>query len=53
MRNRLKAFCIFFSLILSSLVHAQVLSPGGIAFIGFQGDAQMAFALVNTEIIPP
>ena len=53
MKNRLKAFCIFFSLILSSLVHAQVLSPGGIAFIGFQGDAQMAFALVNTEVIPP
>ena len=50
---RMRNLLLFLLIALSSFSEAQSLSPGGIAFIGFQGDSPMAIAFVNTEVIEP
>ncbi len=53
MKNRITTLIVFYCFMLGVSMKAQTLSPGAVAFIGYQGDAQMAFALVTTEVLPP
>jgi hypothetical protein len=53
MKNRFLLIIGFILLGIKTSLHAQVLSAGAVAFIGYQGDAPMAFSLVTTDTIPP
>lgn len=53
MTRILRLLLILLLFICSAEAQAQSLSPGAVAFIGYQGDSPMAFALVTTEVIPP